>query len=110
MTHASHRKRSILSTTWPNGIASGAPIKFVANSLPGEPADATWACDFIQTYDIIFRQVYAFFIVHMGSRKAVYAAACRTPPRRCQSSLEDTRNWAASLPIGTHAQTVIPLH
>jgi hypothetical protein len=27
-------------------------------------ADETWACDFVQTYDIFFRQVYAFFIVH----------------------------------------------
>ena len=42
-------------------------------------ADATWACDFIQAYDILFRQVYAFFIVHLGSRKVVYAAACRNP-------------------------------
>jgi len=42
-------------------------------------ADVTWACDFIQAYDILFRQVYAFFIVHMGSRKVVYAAACRNP-------------------------------
>src|ERR1039457_6114067 len=42
-------------------------------------ADAAWACDFIQAYDILFRQVYAFFIVHLGSRKVVYAAACRNP-------------------------------
>ncbi len=49
---------------------------FLAND-----ADATWACDFIQTYDILFRQVYAFFIVHLGSRQVVYAAACRHPTR-----------------------------
>jgi transposase InsO family protein len=48
-------------------------------------ADATWACDFIQAYDILFRQVYAFFIVHMRSRKVVYAAACRNP----------TQEWTA---------------
>ena len=48
-------------------------------------ADATWACDFIQAYDILFRQVYAFFIVHLGSRKVVYAAACRNP----------TQEWTA---------------
>jgi transposase InsO family protein len=42
-------------------------------------ADVTWACDFMQTYDILFRQVYAFFIVHLGSRQVVYAAACRHP-------------------------------
>jgi transposase InsO family protein len=40
-------------------------------------ADATWACDFIQAHDILFRQVYAFFIVHLASRKVVYTAACR---------------------------------
>ena len=48
-------------------------------------ADATWACDFIQAYDILFRQVYAFFIVHLGSRKVVYTAACRNP----------TQEWTA---------------
>jgi putative transposase len=48
-------------------------------------ADATWACDFIQAYDILFRQVYAFFIVHLGSRKVVYVAACRNP----------TQEWTA---------------
>jgi putative transposase len=42
-------------------------------------AEGTWACDFIQAYDILFRQVYAFFIVHLGSRKVVYTAACRNP-------------------------------
>ena len=48
-------------------------------------AYATWACDFIQAYDILFRQVYAFFIVHLGSRKVVYTAACRNP----------TQEWTA---------------
>jgi putative transposase len=48
-------------------------------------ADTAWACDFIQAYDILFRQVYAFFIVHLGSRKVVYTAACRNP----------TQEWTA---------------
>jgi transposase InsO family protein len=47
---------------------------FLANHSDGE-----WACDFSQAYDILFRQVYAFFIVHLGSRKVIYAAACRNP-------------------------------
>ena len=42
-------------------------------------ADSAWACDFILAYDILFRQVYAFFIVHLGSRNVVYAAASRNP-------------------------------
>jgi putative transposase len=42
-------------------------------------AESTWACDFIQTYDIFFRQVYEFFILHLASRRVVYAAATRNP-------------------------------
>ena len=42
-------------------------------------ADRTWACDFIQTYDLLFRQVYAFFIVHLSSRRVIHVAATRNP-------------------------------
>jgi hypothetical protein len=52
--------------------------------------DSTWACDFIQTYDLLFRQVYAFFIVHLGSRKVVYTAACRNPTQ--ESTAQQLRN------------------
>jgi putative transposase len=58
----------------PSRIGGQSWATFLANH-----ADATWACDFIQAYDILFRQVYAFFIVHLGSRRVVYAAACRNP-------------------------------
>jgi len=40
-------------------------------------AERMWACDFIQTHDLLFRQVYAFFIVHLASRRVVYVAATR---------------------------------
>ncbi len=42
-------------------------------------AEDIWACDFVQTYDIFFRQVYAFFIVHLASRRVVHVAATRNP-------------------------------
>ena len=48
-------------------------------------AEDIWACDFVQTYDIFFRQVYAFFIVHVGSRRVVHVAATRNP----------TQEWTA---------------
>lgn len=53
-------------------------------TLLANHADGAWACDVIQAY-ILFRQVYAFFIVHLGSRKVVYTAACRDP----------TQEWTA---------------
>ena len=48
-------------------------------------AEGTWACDFVQAYDLCFRQVYAFFIVHLASRRVEYAAATRNP----------TQEWTA---------------
>ncbi len=42
-------------------------------------ANRMWACDFIQTHDLLFRQVYAFFIVHLASRRVIHVAATRNP-------------------------------
>ncbi len=68
-------------------------------------ADATWACDFIQANDVLFRQVYAFFIVHLGSRKVVCgmlepdagvdraAAAQRNHGRRRTEDLAARPGW-----------------
>jgi transposase InsO family protein len=42
-------------------------------------AERMWVCDFIQTHDLLFRQVYAFFLVHLASRRVVYVAATRHP-------------------------------
>jgi hypothetical protein len=31
-----------------------------------------WACDFLQTFDLFFRPVFAFFIVELASRRVVH--------------------------------------
>jgi putative transposase len=38
-----------------------------------------WACDFLQTYDIFFRPIFAFFIVELGSRRVVHMGVTRSP-------------------------------
>jgi putative transposase len=35
---------------------------------------AIWACDFLQTYDLWFRPVFAFFIVDVNARRVVHVA------------------------------------
>jgi putative transposase len=40
---------------------------FIANH-----AAETWACDFVQTYDIFFRVIFVYFIVELGSRRIVH--------------------------------------
>lgn len=42
-------------------------------------AHQTWACDFLQTYDIFFRPVFAFFIIEIGSREVVHVGVTRSP-------------------------------
>ena len=39
----------------------------------------TWACDFVQTYDIWFRPIFAFFIIEIGSREVVHVGVTRNP-------------------------------
>src|SRR5262249_31284482 len=38
-----------------------------------------WACDFRPVTDRLFRQLYAFFIIELGSRRVVHVAATRHP-------------------------------
>jgi transposase InsO family protein len=45
----------------------------------GNHGHAIWACDFVQTYDILFRPVFLFFMVHLRSRRIVHIAATRNP-------------------------------
>jgi putative transposase len=42
-------------------------------------ASEVWACDFLQTYDFLFRALYVFVIVELGSRRVVHAAVTRHP-------------------------------
>jgi hypothetical protein len=41
-----------------------------------------WACDFLQTYDIWFRPIFAFFIIDVNARRVVHLAVTRTPTRQ----------------------------
>jgi transposase InsO family protein len=38
-----------------------------------------WACDFVQVTDLLFRPLFAFFIVELGSRRVVHVGVTRTP-------------------------------
>jgi transposase InsO family protein len=41
--------------------------------------DETWACDFLQLHDLLFRPVFAFFIVKHGTREVVHVGVTRAP-------------------------------
>ncbi|HEY3082458.1 MAG TPA: integrase core domain-containing protein [Chloroflexota bacterium] len=48
-------------------------------------AGETWACDFLQLTDLLFRPVFAFFILELGSRRVVHVGVTRSP----------TESWTA---------------
>jgi len=50
---------------------------FLRNHAPN-----TWACDFIQTFDVLFRPVFAFVIIHLGTREVVHVGATYHPTSR----------------------------
>ena len=45
-------------------------------------AHEIWACDFVQTYDIRFRQIFAFVIVKHDTREVVYHAETYHPTQQ----------------------------
>jgi transposase InsO family protein len=42
-------------------------------------ASAIWACDFLQTHDVWFRDISVFVIIELASRRVVHAAVTRHP-------------------------------
>ena len=42
-------------------------------------AHETWACDFLQVSDLLFRPLFAFFLVELGSRRVVHIGVTRHP-------------------------------
>jgi len=42
-------------------------------------AQDIWAYDFLQTYDLLFRTIFVFFIIELGSRRVVHFAVTRSP-------------------------------
>src|SRR5450432_4161610 len=61
-----------------------------------------WACDFIQTYDIWFRPIFAFFIINLGTREVVHVSATRTPTQ--QWTAQQLRN---ATPFGDGPRFII---
>jgi len=42
-------------------------------------AAETWACDFLPVTDALFRPLYAFFVIELGSRRVVHVGVTRHP-------------------------------
>ncbi len=65
-------------------------------------ASQIWACDFLPVVDFTFRQLYAFFIIELGSRRVVHVGVTRHP----------TAAWVAqqlreATPFDTHPTYLI---
>jgi len=65
-------------------------------------ASHIWACDFLPIIDITFCQLYAFFIIELGSRRVVHFGVTRHP----------TNDWVAqqlreATPFGQHPKYLI---
>jgi transposase InsO family protein len=42
-------------------------------------AQLVWTCDFLPVIDLFFRQIYAFFIIELGSRRVVHCGVTSHP-------------------------------
>src|SRR5260370_33402701 len=42
-------------------------------------AKEVWACDFLQVTDLLFRSLFAFFIIELKSRRVIHVGVTRFP-------------------------------
>ena len=56
----------------------GSPRQTWATFLRNH-ASKIWACDFLQTYDLLFRSLFVFVIIELGSRRLVHFGVTRSP-------------------------------
>jgi len=55
-----------------------------------------WACDFLQAYDLLFRPLFAFFLIALGSRRVVHVAVTRSPSSDwVTQQLREATAWGA---------------
>ena len=52
-------------------------LSFVHNHAPD-----IWACDFLQVPDMLFRDLFCFFLIELGSRKVVHVGVTRHPTQQ----------------------------
>jgi putative transposase len=61
-----------------------------------------WACDFLQTYDIWFRPMFAFFIIDINTKEVVHVGVTRGPSEKWTA--QQLRN---ATPFGRGPQFII---
>jgi transposase InsO family protein len=66
--------RKYLKQVRPSGSSKQNWATFLRNH-----ASEIWACDFLQTYDALFRMVFVFVIIELGSRRVVHYGVTRHP-------------------------------
>lgn len=58
---------------------SGGPASQTWATFLKTHAREVWACDFIPVIDLLFRQIYVFFIVELATRRVVHFGVTRHP-------------------------------
>ena len=86
----------------PRSRPSGQPwATFLRNH-----AQEIWACDFLQVTDLLFRSLFAFFIVEHGSRRVVHVGVTRHPTDAWVTSSCGRRRRTGSGPASCFATTM----
>jgi putative transposase len=61
------------------GLRSAGPGNQTWATFLRNHASEIWACDFLQTYDALFRTIFVFVIIELGSRRVVHFTVTRHP-------------------------------
>jgi hypothetical protein len=91
LRHAKSTIQRYMRTARPPGSSGQTWATFFRNH-----SGHLWACDFLQTYDLFFRTIFAFVILEIGSRRIVQVGATRSPTSAwVAQQLRNATPWGA---------------
>jgi putative transposase len=76
---AGHPRGQVHDPAVPACSRATAPRRAALGDVPAQPRGEIWACDFLPVTDLLFRPLYAFFIIALGSRRVVHVGVTRHP-------------------------------
>ena len=87
-------KRTVQRIMWKARCDTDPDAKQTWRNFVSNHHRQLWACDFVQVHDLLFRSIFAFFIIDVPTRRVVHVGVTRCPTERwVTQQLREATAW-----------------